>query len=127
MGTHPPHPLLAPPGQSLPTGVEEAELDQKTGQTPEFSRKFAVIMLNDDYSPMDFVVEVLLVFFGKSEAEAVQIMLKVHNENRALCGIYTYEIAETKLVQVHDAAKERGYPLRCIMEPVELNGKGGSQ
>jgi ATP-dependent Clp protease adaptor protein ClpS len=78
--------------------------------------KFAVLLLNDDYSTMEFVIEVLTRFFGKDEKEAYDIMMKVHREGKGVAGIYSFEIAETKCSQVHDLAKERGYPLKCVVE-----------
>ena len=78
---------------------------------------FRVLILNDDYTPMDFVVEVLTTFFRKSEQEAVQIMLAVHHAGAGLCGVYTHEVAETKVNQVAEAAHEHGYPLQATMEP----------
>lgn len=76
-----------------------------------------MLLLNDDYTPMDFVVEVLMRFFRKSELEAIRIMLQVHHEGVGVCGVYPFEIAETKVNQVMQAAAEEGHPLQCIMEP----------
>ena len=78
---------------------------------------FKVLILNDDYTPMDFVVDVLVRFFRKSEAEAVRIMLAVHQAGVGICGVYPHEIAETKVNQVMDAAQAEGHPLQCMMEP----------
>lgn len=79
-------------------------------------KQFKVILLNDDYTPMDFVVAVLESLFKKGPAEAVQIMLQVHNRGRGVCGIYAKQIAEAKVVQVHERAKAEGFPLKCVME-----------
>ena len=87
--------------------------DAITG-TPE---QWRVMLLNDDYTPMDFVVEVLMRYFRKSEEEAVHIMLNVHHAGVGLCGVYPFEIAETKVNQVDHAAKSAGHPLQCTMEP----------
>ena len=73
-------------------------------------------MLNDDYTPMEFVVHVLEKFFGKNRADATRIMLHVHQRGVGVCGVYTYEVAETKVLQVHELAKTEGYPLRSVME-----------
>ncbi len=78
---------------------------------------FKVLILNDDYTPMDFVVDVLVRFFRKSEMEAVRIMLAVHQAGVGICGVYPHEIAETKVNQVINAAQAEGHPLQCMMEP----------
>ena len=77
---------------------------------------YKVILFNDDYTTMEFVVEVLQRFFAINRERAMQIMLKVHNEGSAVCGIYTRDIAETKVAQVGEFAKQHGHPLRCSME-----------
>ena len=79
-------------------------------------RMFNVILFNDDYTTMDFVIEVLQRFFEIDRERALQIMLKVHNEGSAACGIYSRDVAETKVVQVSKFAKQHGHPLRCTME-----------
>lgn len=79
---------------------------------------YKVLLLNDDYTPMDFVVNVLQQFFSKSREQATQIMLKVHNEGAGLCGIYPRDVAETKLQQVTSYAREHQHPLQCVMEEV---------
>jgi ATP-dependent Clp protease adaptor protein ClpS len=77
---------------------------------------YKVMLLNDDFTPMDFVVQVLQQFFAKSREQATQIMLKVHNEGAGICGIYPYGIAETKVNQVVAFAREHQHPLQCVME-----------
>ncbi len=77
---------------------------------------YKVLLLNDDYTSMDFVVDVLTTVFHKSVDEAVQIMMNVHKNGNGICGVYTYEIAETKVETVHSLAEENGYPLRSTME-----------
>ena len=77
---------------------------------------YKVLLLNDDYTPMDFVVTVLERFFGKNENEAVEIMMTVHRKGVGLCGVYTYEVAETKVGQVMSFAKKHEHPLQCTME-----------
>lgn len=79
-------------------------------------RMFKVILFNDDYTTMDFVIEVLQRFFEIDRERAMQIMLKVHNQGSAVCGIYPRDIAETKVVQVAKFAKQHEHPLRCSME-----------
>jgi ATP-dependent Clp protease adaptor protein ClpS len=76
-----------------------------------------VMLLNDDYTPMDFVVDVLTRVFRKSEDEAIQIMLQVHHAGAGLAGVYAFEIAETKIMQTEDLARSEGHPLQCTLEP----------
>ena len=77
---------------------------------------YKVLLLNDDYTPMEFVVHVLERFFGKNQEDATRIMLHVHNHGVGICGVYTYEIAETKVAQVIDFARQHQHPLQCTME-----------
>ena len=79
-------------------------------------KRYKVLLLNDDYSSMDFVIDILMSIFHKSFAEAQKIMLEVHQRQRGLCGVYSYEIAETKVSQVIKIAREQGFPLKAIME-----------
>ena len=81
-------------------------------------KQYRVVLLNDDYTSMEFVVFVLETVFQKNPAEAVQIMMHVHRRGRGVCGVYTKEIAEAKVAQVHQLAREREYPLRCVMEEI---------
>jgi ATP-dependent Clp protease adaptor protein ClpS len=77
---------------------------------------YRVVLLNDDYTTMEFVVAVLENIFDKSATEATQIMLHVHKKGSGLCGVYTKDIAETKVDKVHKLAREKGFPLKCVME-----------
>jgi ATP-dependent Clp protease adaptor protein ClpS len=77
---------------------------------------YKVLLLNDDYSSMDFVIKVLMQVFHHSIEKATEIMLKVHEEGKGLCGVYVYEIAETKVAHVRKMAKEEKFPLRAVME-----------
>ena len=79
--------------------------------------RFAVVLLNDDYTTMEFVIEVLRRFFHKSEEESVQIMLQVHQNGKGTAGIYSFEIAETKAMQVGEFSRVKGHPLQCSVEP----------
>lgn len=97
--------------QIFEAGVE-TETRRKTA-TPSLYR---VILLNDDYTPMDFVVIVLESVFHKSSVEATRIMLEVHKKGAGLAGVYTREIAETKIDTVHELARSQKYPLKCVME-----------
>jgi ATP-dependent Clp protease adaptor protein ClpS len=77
---------------------------------------YRVLMLNDDYTPMEFVVHILERFFNKNRQEATRIMLHVHNRGVGVCGVYTYEVAETKVTQVMDFARQHQHPLQCTLE-----------
>jgi ATP-dependent Clp protease adaptor protein ClpS len=77
---------------------------------------YKVLLLNDDYTPMDFVIHVLEKFFNKTRAESTEIMLHVHRRGVGICGVFTYEIAETKVVQVMDYARAHEQPLQCTLE-----------
>lgn len=79
-------------------------------------KKYKVFILNDDYTSMDFVIDILMTIFHKSYEEAEHIMLEVHKKEKGLCGIYSHEIAETKVIQVIKKAKESGFPLKATME-----------
>lgn len=92
----------------------EIKLDPDTVlQEPKMYR---VILHNDHYTTMDFVVEILIVVFHKAAAEATKIMLDVHKKGAGICGVYTYDIASTKVSLVHNMAKRREYPLKCSLE-----------
>ena len=77
---------------------------------------YAVIMLNDDYTPMEFVVHVLEYFFNLDRERAVRVMLQVHTQGKGICGVFTYEIAETKVAQVSEYSQRHQHPLMCNME-----------
>ena len=79
-------------------------------------KRYKVVLLNDDFTSMDFVVEILMELFGHPLDSAINIMLNIHREGRGICGVYTYEIAETKISQVRKRALENEYPLKAIME-----------
>ncbi len=81
-------------------------------------RKYKVLLHNDDYTSMEFVVDILVNLFRKSINQAEEIMIKVHKNGKAVCGIYTFEIAETKVYQVKELAKSNGFPLLATMEEV---------
>ena len=94
----------------------QSQVILETRQRTKKPSMYKVIMLNDDYTPMEFVILVLERFFKKSRAEATQIMLHVHQKGMGVCGLYPYEIAETKVVQVMDFARKNQHPLQCTME-----------
>ncbi len=79
---------------------------------------YRVVLLNDDYTPMDFVVFVLQEHFNKDKQEATQIMLKVHNEGKGICGVFSKDVASTKVELVMMHAQDAGHPLQCVMEEV---------
>lgn len=95
---------------------ESAETLLKPRPKTKKPRMYKVILLNDDYTPMDFVIHVLEKFFGKNRDEATEIMLHVHRRGVGICGVYSYEIAETKVMQVMDYARLNEQPLQCTME-----------
>ncbi len=81
-------------------------------------RKYKVILLNDDYTPMEFVVQILTGFFGMTQELATKVMLTVHTKGKAVCGEFSYEIAETKVEQVNDYSRQHQHPLLCTMEEI---------
>jgi ATP-dependent Clp protease adaptor protein ClpS len=98
-----------------PGGPGTAVITKTKPQTKRPSM-YRVLILNDDYTPMEFVVHVLERFFGKDHEAATRIMLHVHHHGIGECGIYTYEVAETKVTQVMDFARKHQHPLQCVME-----------
>lgn len=89
---------------------------EKTKTRLEEPEQFRVVLLNDDYTPMDFVVRVLESIFNKPPAEAYRIMMEVHTRGRGIAGVYTHDIAETKAVTVVELAQQEGYPLQATLE-----------
>jgi ATP-dependent Clp protease adaptor protein ClpS len=96
--------------------IEQGGVATKTDTRTEKPSLYKVLLLNDDYTPMEFVVHVLERFFRKSPEEAMQIMLHVHQRGVGVCGVYTFEVAETKVMQVIDFARQNQHPLQCTME-----------
>ena len=105
----------APPGVSNDESVVLERRAQRT-QPPQM---FQVVLLNDDFMPMEFVVHVIQEFFSKDRETATQIMLKIHLEGKGICGVYSRDVASTKVDQVLQAARAAGHPLQCMSEPVE--------
>ena len=101
---------------SLPTPSVKEHTTEVTRQEIKEPPLYKVLLLNDDYTTMEFVVEVLMYVFHKSAEESTQIMLKVHKEGAGIAGIYTYEVAETKVDTVHSLAREKGFPLKGTIE-----------
>ncbi len=104
-------------GQFLTEIVEQKKAETKSKPAIKEPRKYKVVLLNDDYTPMDFVVEILKHFFHLQEAVATEVMLQVHFQGRGVCGVFTRDIAETKVVLVNDYARINQHPLLCSMEP----------
>ena len=105
--------------QHIPTAqdpLEEAESDAGLKERIEEPPQYSVFLLNDDYTTFDFVVKVLVTIFKKSIEEAVQITSDVHHKGQGVCGVYTKQIAETKVALVDEISRNAGYPLKCIME-----------
>ena len=109
-----PHIMSDQSDDSTDTGVL-TKIKPKTQRPP----RYKVLLLNDDYTPMEFVVMVLERFFGMTHAEAFEIMLIVHKKGLAVVGVYSHEIAETKVGQVMDFARRQQHPLQCTMEKEE--------
>jgi ATP-dependent Clp protease adaptor protein ClpS len=106
------------------TGMSnELESQQNRGVVLEEARPevglppmYRVVLLNDDFTPMEFVVEVLQMFFGMDHDRATQVMLHVHTRGKGVCGVFTFEIAETKVVQVNEYSRQHEHPLKCTLE-----------
>ena len=108
-------PPVPPPRQTVPEGGGAVVLERRT-QKAKPPQMYQVVMLNDDYTPMEFVIHVLERFFQKNREAATVIMLHVHNHGVGECGVFTYEVAETKVTQVMDFARKHQHPLQCVME-----------
>lgn len=111
----PKQPDLTP---KLPSG-EDAVVLERRSQRVEPPKMYQVALLNDDFTPMEFVVLVLQEYFNKDRETATQIMLKIHLEGRGVCGVFSRDLATTKVEQVLQAARQHGHPLQCLSEPVE--------
>ena len=116
MADEPKKPPVDPP---TPIRERERESGLATRDRPKVERpkRFKVILWNDDYTPMEFVVSLLENVFSKSPSEATQLMLTIHRTGMGIAGVYVLEIAETKVAAVHKLAEQRGYPLRAGSEP----------
>lgn len=115
MATTPRQPDLPP---QVPAGDDAVVLERQS-QRVEPPKMYQVVLLNDDFTPMEFVVLVLQEYFNKDRETATQIMLKIHIEGRGVCGVFTRDLATTKVEQVLQAARHHGHPLQCLSEPVE--------
>lgn len=106
---------VSPPG----AGSDDAVVLERRTQKVKPPQMYQVVLLNDDFTPMEFVVYVIQEFFSKDRATATQIMLKIHLEGKGVCGVYSRDVASTKVDQVTQASREAGHPLQCVSEPVE--------
>src|SRR5574343_2077912 len=111
-------PPTLPPDLTKTTDGGDAVVLERRAQRVQPPQMYQVVMLNDDYTPMEFVVVVIQEFFGKDLEAATQIMLKIHLDGRGVCGVYSRDVAATKVDQVMDAAKKAGHPLQCVSEPI---------
>ena len=100
------------------TGDDFGQLVEEARPKLKRPSLFRVILLNDDYTPMEFVVSVLEKIFSMDRSKATRVMLEVHTRGKGVCGVYTYEIAETKVAQVNSYSREQQHPLLCTMEEV---------
>jgi ATP-dependent Clp protease adaptor protein ClpS len=103
---------------STPRGDDAVVLERKTLRVKP-PKMHQVVLLNDDFTPMEFVVLVIQEYFNKDRETATQIMLKIHLEGRGVCGVFSRDVATTKVEQVLQAARHNGHPLQCVSEPVE--------
>ncbi|MBD3892326.1 ATP-dependent Clp protease adapter ClpS [Hydrogenophaga sp.] len=109
----------APPLTQPRADGDDAVVLERRSQRTQPPQMFQVVLLNDDFTPMEFVVQVLQEFFNKDRQAATQIMLKIHLEGKGICGVYSRDIANTKVEQVQQAAHSAGHPLQCLSEPIE--------
>ena len=112
-------PPTLPPDLTKTTDGGGTVLLERRAQRVKPPQMYQVVMLNDDFTPMEFVVIVLQEFFSKDREAATQIMLKIHLDGKGVCGVYTRDVAQTKVDQVLDAARQSGHPLQCVAEPIE--------
>lgn len=103
-------------GRFLEEVIDNRFVVQEAKPELKLPKKYKVIILNDDYTPMEFVVEVLISFFSLSHLKATEIMLEVHRKGRGICGVFTKDIAETKAAQVNAYSQSQEYPLLCEIE-----------
>jgi ATP-dependent Clp protease adaptor protein ClpS len=108
-------PAFKPDGAN---GGDSVVLERRPEKTKP-PQMFQVVLLNDDYTPMEFVVEVIQEFFNKDRETATQIMLKIHLDGKGVCGVFSKDVAATKVDQVTEAARKNGHPLQCVCEPIE--------
>ena len=118
----PAKPPVTPPPLTRPVDPDDGGtvvLERRTQKTKP-PQMYQVVLLNDDYTPMEFVVVVIQEFFSKDLETATQIMLKIPLDGKGVCGVYSRDVAATKVDQVLEAANKAGHPLKCVSEPVEI-------
>jgi len=103
-------------GQELESHKDQGLALEEARPEIKLPPMYRVILLNDDYTPMDFVIEILRTFFGMSHDRATQVMLHVHTKGKGVCGVFTFEIAETKVALVNECSRQSEHPLKCTME-----------
>ena len=103
-------------GQDLESHKDHGLALEEARPEVELPPMYRVVLLNDDYTPMDFVIEILKVFFSMNHDRATQVMLHVHTKGKGVCGVFTYEIAETKVAQVNEFSRQNEHPLKCTLE-----------
>jgi len=116
----PPTPPRAPDLRPAPPAGGDAVVLERRPEKVKPPQMYQVVLLNDDYTPMEFVVVVIQEFFNKDRETATQIMLKIHLDGKGVCGVFSKDVAATKVDQVTEAARKHGHPLQCISEPLEL-------
>lgn len=116
----PPMPPRAPDLSPAPPAGGDAVVLERRPEKVKPPQMYQVVLLNDDYTPMEFVVVVIQEFFNKDRETATQIMLKIHLDGKGVCGVFSKDVAATKVDQVTEAARKHGHPLQCISEPLEL-------
>jgi ATP-dependent Clp protease adaptor protein ClpS len=114
----PSHPPLVPDQFSQEDDGNSVVMERRTQKIAP-PPMYQVVMLNDDFTPMEFVILVLQEFFSKDKEQATQIMLKIHLDGRGICGVYSRDVAATKVEQVLQAAQQAGHPLQAVSEPIE--------
>jgi ATP-dependent Clp protease adaptor protein ClpS len=112
----PPSPVVVRPADV--NGADSVVLERRPQKTKP-PQMYQVVLLNDDYTPMEFVVVVIQEFFSKDRETATQIMLKIHLDGKGICGVFSRDVAATKVDQVTEAARKNGHPLQCVSEPIE--------
>ena len=119
MATKPPNTPSKPKAQPPERDDGGAVVLERRTERTKPPQMHQVVLLNDDYTPMEFVVVVIQEFFSKDRETATQIMLKIHLDGKGICGVYSKDVAATKVDQVTEAARKNGHPLQCVAEPLE--------